>query len=116
MNDRYRVRWTEPAVQSLEAIADRRIQRLILKTGETLAQEPGKKGKPLIGPLTGFRSLRVAGQRYRLIYRVNRGEVMVWIAAAGLRKEGDRRDVYELAHRLLRLGLLGPKTGRNPAD
>lgn len=109
MNTKYEVRWTEQAVQSIENTRDRRIQRLLLRSGDSLAQEPEKKGKPLIGALAGYRSLRVASQRYRLVYRVERELITVWIAAAGLRKEGDRHDVYELAKRLLNLGLLKGK-------
>jgi mRNA interferase RelE/StbE len=102
----YEVQWTEQAVQSLEKVRDRRIQRLILKSGDSLSVEPEKKGKALVGALAGYRSLRVAGQRYRIVYRVERERITVWISAAGLRKEGDRRDVYELAKRLINLGLL----------
>jgi len=104
----YAVRWTDQALGMLREIGDRRIQRLLVEAGKTLAQEPEKKGKPMIGPLSGYRSLRVAGQRYRLIYRIEREKILVWIAAAGIRKEGDRRDVYRLAEKLVRLGLVGP--------
>ncbi len=106
MSAAYEVRWTEQAVRCLEKIRDRRIRGLLVRAGDSLADEPEKKGRPLVGALAGYRSLRVAGQRYRLIYAVERERVKVWIAAAGLRKEGDRRDVYELAKRLLNLGLL----------
>ena len=58
------------------------------------------------GELAGFRSLRAAGQRYRIIYWVERHRVLVMILAVGLRKDGDRSDVYRLAQRLLRLRLI----------
>src|SRR6266704_1107742 len=71
-----------------------------------LAKSPEQQGKPLIGELNGFRSVRAAGQRYRIVYLVERREVVVAIVAVGKRKEGDKRDVYVLARKLLRLGLL----------
>ena len=65
-----------------------------------------KKGKPLTGELAGCGSLRAAGQRFRVVYRVERARVLVLVLAVGLRKEGDRHDVYRLAEKLLRLRLV----------
>jgi mRNA interferase RelE/StbE len=47
----------------------------------------------LVGELVGFRSVRAVGQRYRIIYRVARREVVVIIVAVGRRKHGDTRDI-----------------------
>jgi mRNA interferase RelE/StbE len=71
-----------------------------------LAFEPELQGKALHDDLKGFRSIRAIGQRYRIIYRVERSIVTVNVVAAGIRKEGSREDVYVLARRLLKLGLL----------
>jgi len=46
------------------------------------------------------------GQRYRIIYRVERSAVVVVVVAAGIRKDGSREDVYRVAAKLIRLGLL----------
>jgi mRNA interferase RelE/StbE len=46
------------------------------------------------------------GQRYRIVYRVERSIVTVVVVAAGIRKEGSREDIYRVAARLIRLGLL----------
>ena len=59
-----------------------------------------------MGELAGFRSVHAVGQRYRIVYRVERREVVVVIVAVGRRKARDRNDIYELAKKLLRLGLL----------
>jgi mRNA interferase RelE/StbE len=90
----------------LGAISDRRIPRTIGACIDTLANDPGKQGKPLSGELAGYRRLRAAGQRYRIIYQVDQGRIVVVVVATGLRKEVDKRDVYALAKRLIRLGLL----------
>jgi len=71
-----------------------------------LEQDPEKKGKPLIGELSGFRSLRVAGQRYRIIYRIEKEKIMVSIVALGIRKEGNKKDIYTLAKKLIKLRLI----------
>ena len=73
---------------------------------DQLAESPEQQGKPLVGELAGFRSVRAVGQRYRIVYRVERREVVVVIAAVGRRKARGKNDIYELAKKLLRLGLL----------
>ncbi len=97
---------TPQARLMLETVQDRRVRESIRDRIDGLAQEPEKQGRPLMGDLLGFRSLRAVGQRYRVIYRVEKGKVLVLVVALGIRKEGSKRDVYELARKLLRLRLL----------
>ena len=49
--------------------------------------------------------MRAEAQRYRIIYKVDRQAGRVFILTIGLRKQGDRADVYTLAERLIRFGL-----------
>lgn len=102
----YAIKWTETALEMVEAIPDRRIRAQIVSRVGELAKAPEALGKPLTGELTGFRSVRAVGQRYRIIYRVERRLVTVLVVAVGRRKEGARQDIYELARRLLRQRLL----------
>ena len=95
----------------LTAITDRRLQALPLKRAEGLAAEPEKQGKPLSGDLAGYRSIRAVGQRYRILYRIEQQSVIVVVVALGIRQEDSQRDVYALAQRLARLGLLGAPKG-----
>ena len=90
----------------LETIQDRRVRDKIRDRIDGLAQEPEKQGKSLTGELTGYRSLRAVGQRYRVIYRIEEGKVLVLVMALGVRKEGSGKDIYVLAQKLLRLRLL----------
>ena len=90
----------------LEAVQDRRVRDKIRDRIDGLAEEPEKQGKPLTGELTGYRSLRAVGQRYRIIYRIVEGKVLVLVMALGIRKEGSGKDIYVLAQKLLRLRLL----------
>ncbi len=102
----FTIKWTQTALEMVEAISDRRIRGQILARVDELATAPEALGKPLIGELMGCRAIRAVGQRYRIIYRVERRVVTVLVVAVGRRKEGDRQDVYELARRLLRQRLL----------
>ena len=88
------------------AIPDKRIQRKINQRIEEIAQDPEIIGKPLLGEFAGIYSARAAGHRYRILYRIERRQIIVTVVAAGMRKEKDKRDIYALARRLMRLGLL----------
>ena len=90
----------------LEAITDRRVREKLASMIDSLASDPELRGKPLDDDLAGYRSIRAVGQRYRIIYRVERSEVVVMVVAAGIRKEGSSEDVYRVAAKLIRLGLL----------
>ncbi len=90
----------------LAAITDRRLRDRIRDRIDRLAVEPELQGKALLGELKGYRSLRAAGQRFRIIFRVRQTHVEVLVVAIGRRAEGSREDIYRLAQRLLRLRLL----------
>lgn len=100
----YSIEITDSAAAMLSGIPDRRIRRLLASRIDRLGDEPEKQGRLLGGRLAGLRSSRAVGQRYRIIYRID--EAVVVVLAVGLRRAGDRDDVYALAERLSRLGLL----------
>lgn len=102
----YQIEITPTALEGLKAIDDRRTRRAIVRRIDTLAEEPEKQGKTLRGWLTGFMSIRAAGQRYRVVYKIDKKEKRVLVYTVGIRKEGSRRDVYELAEHLVRRGLI----------
>jgi len=95
------------AEKQLTAIKDTRIRESSSKRINGLRNEPEKQGKPMIGELEGYRSIRAVGQRFRILYKITEETVVVSIVALGIRKEGDKADVYALAKKLMRLGLLG---------
>ncbi len=102
----FTIRWSAQARDMLLSISDRRVREKIYEKVKLLEEEPEKQGKPLTGELSGYRSIRAAGQRYRIIYRKERDKLKVWIVALGIRKEGSKRDIYTLAKKLLRLYLI----------
>jgi len=102
----YTIKWTETALKLAAAIPDQRIKRVISQRVDQLAETPEQQGKPLVGELADFRSVRAVGQRHHIIYRVVRKEVVVTIVAVGRRKHGDTKDIYELARKLLKQRLL----------
>ena len=95
------------ADKQLAAIKDNCIRVSIAKRIDGLRHDPDQQGKPMIGELEGYRSLRAAGQRYRILYKIEASTVIVSIVAVGIRKDGDKTDIYALARKLVRLGLLG---------
>lgn len=103
----FRIALTPTAMKLLSEISDRRIREKIGAVIDRLVEEPEKQGKALLGELAGFRSMRAVGQRYRVIYKVTSEEVLVVIVAVGIRKDGAKNDIYNLAKKLFRVGLLG---------
>ena len=83
----------------LAGIRDRRIRQQIIARLHPLQQHPKSIGKPLLGELAGCYSLRVAAQRYRVIYTIR---MIVLVIAVRIRKAGERRDIYDVARRLIR--------------
>ena len=75
---------------------------MLVRRIDGLTEEPTEKGKALVAELSGFRSIRVA--RYRVLYKVDERRIIV--AAVGIRREGDTKDIYERAKKLLRLKLI----------
>ncbi len=102
----YQIEITPTALEALEAITDRRTRSAIVRRIDTLAEGPEKLGKPLRGWLAGFFSTRAAGQRYRVVYRIEYARKRVLVYMVGIRKEGSRRDIYALAEHLVQRGLI----------
>ena len=102
---RYRILITETCISLIKKLSDKKIQRTILDRIDLLSEEPDKQGKYLVQDLSGFRSVHAAG-RYRIIYKIDKKTVIVYVLAAGIRKEGDKKDIYKIAKKLLNAGLL----------
>ncbi|MCL1493721.1 MAG: type II toxin-antitoxin system RelE/ParE family toxin [Pseudanabaena sp. Salubria-1] len=102
----YRIVIQPTAFKLLKEINDRRIRQKISDRIDKLKESPEMQGNPLLGELDGYYSVRAVGQRYRIIYAIEQAQVTVIIVALGIRKDGSKQDVYNLAKKLLRLGLL----------
>jgi mRNA interferase RelE/StbE len=105
----YKINLAPTALKMLKAISDRRVRRKLVERIDQLKEEPEKQGKPLLGELAGYRSVRAIGQRYRVIYGVDEGNITVIVVAVGIRKAGSKDNIYDLARKLLKLGLVEPK-------
>ena len=95
----YKITITPFAIELLSKIKDKREQQGLKKRIEKLASEPEKQGKALSGKLKEYRSVRALGQRYRIIYRVERSTITVVIVGAGIRKKGARKDIYAILNK-----------------
>ena len=102
----WKVEFTKPALKQLEGIKDKQVRDNLFERIEELSNDPENQGKPLRNELSGLRSVRVIGRRYRIIYRVEREKVVVVVIALGIRKEGDRADIYKIAVKLMRSGYM----------
>ncbi|MDJ0662356.1 MAG: type II toxin-antitoxin system RelE/ParE family toxin [Crocosphaera sp.] len=98
---KYNVQLIPIALELLSKIKDKRIQKALRERIEKLHNEPEKQGKALSGRLKGYRSVRAVGQRYRIIYRVDNNKIVILIIGVGIRKEGNKKDVYSLLEKLI---------------
>lgn len=114
--ERVVVQWTDTAKAGLAKLP-RKVRRGLLDKANELRQasHPKEVHKPLTGPLAGY--FRIAYARYRAIFTVEEERrpnsdtvirVIIRFVAAGIRKEGDRKDIYRLAQKLLDLGMIDP--------
>jgi len=108
------IQWTETAKECLRKLPLKVRRGLLNKADQLLeCEDPRKVFKPLVGPLQGY--YRITYSRYRAIYWVDeeilvngdvRLRIIVRFVAAGIRKEGDKKDIYRFALRMLKLGIL----------
>jgi mRNA interferase RelE/StbE len=115
--DRITIQWTEIAKGALAKLPPKVRRGLLEKASELRGvEDPAAVNKPLVGLLAGYH--RICYSRYRAIYTVERVkladktfevQIKVLFVAAGVRKEGDKNDVYRLAQRLVKLGIIRPK-------
>ncbi len=75
----YRIELTLLALEMLAEVNDQRHREGLTNRIEKLKSEPEKQGKPLGDILKGYRSVRAVGERYRIIYKVDRNLIVVLI-------------------------------------
>ena len=96
----YKIALTDLATQMLKEIPDKRIQRKLAERIDRLAHDPEQQGKPLRGILSGYRSVRAVGQRYRIVFKIKEQQVIVQVVGIGIRKEGSKTDIYDRLQKL----------------
>ena len=101
MEQEYEVLYTDDAADMLAEIQDRRVQKKLSDMVDSLVESPESRGKALLRDLFGFRSIRAIGQRYRIVYTVDTVSLQVIIVGVGIRRDGDRGDIYEQMRRVI---------------
>ena len=98
---RFEIDLTPEALADLDAVTDTRVRGKLEDRIDALEENPGLQGKPLAGVLSGYRSVRAVGQRYRIVYAIDETVDAVTVVVIGIRKDGDRRDAYRVAEKRL---------------
>lgn len=101
----WKVKILSPAKEHMKGIKDRRIQERLASALRRLEDAPAQQGKLLSGELADYHSVRAVSQRYRIIYYLHQDSGIVFVVGVGIRKEGDKNDVYTQTKKLLRRGL-----------
>ena len=96
---RYKI-WLHPEVISIDSkrFDNKTKEKIKAKCLQVLTHEPQLAGEPLRPPLQNYRKL-VVFNNYRVVYRVQKTEVIVFVLAVGIRRD---LEVYETALRRLR--------------
>ncbi len=76
-------------------------EKIKKKITDLLSFSPEEVGEPLRFQLTGYRKLKIF-DKYRIIYRVEKDKVMVFVLAVGIRRDSE---VYTEAVARLTKGL-----------
>jgi mRNA interferase RelE/StbE len=97
----YEIQFSPLALEMLEAVQDKRELVKLRDRINQLKLEPDKQGKALTDNLAGLRSVRAAGQRYRIVYEIEEETIVVLVIGVGRRKDGDKKDIYRLLGKLL---------------
>lgn len=66
--------------------------------------EPEKKGEALVGKLKGLHSLHYS--RFRIVYRIDKQELIVVVVGTGWHESDSRRDIYKLIEKALNTGII----------
>jgi mRNA interferase RelE/StbE len=96
----YQIQLTLLALEMLSEVKDKRQRQALSDRIDKLKADPKKQGKPLSGKLKNYRSIRAVGQRYRIVYKVDSEQVIVLIVGVGIRRQGDKSDIYAILNRL----------------
>jgi mRNA interferase RelE/StbE len=106
-----------PYLTVFQTIRDDRLQTLDRCRQRYAEAQQKKVAEHFRCQIPFYVSLRAVGQRYRIIYRIEREKPMVWVIALGIRKEGSKRNIYTLAKKLLKIYFKkrSVKTERHPS-
>jgi mRNA interferase RelE/StbE len=96
---RYKIKLHEAVIsEDSKKIDVRTKEKIKQKCLELLSWHPEEAGEPLRPPLGRYRKLEIFNS-YRVVYRVEREEVIVFILAVGIRRDAE---VYEVALKRLK--------------
>ena len=96
----YRVVIARRALESLDAVLNRRLAEELAQHLSDLATDPEERGWPLAGELKGYRCLGTAGGWFRIVYRVVASTVEVVLGSVGQVRAADVREVRARARTL----------------
>ena len=102
MEKNYKILLTPEAEKMIKSL-DGAQRKIITKAVRKLKESP-ELGKPLIDELIGLRSYKAG--RFRVVYKISEKDIAIIIMGAGIRKEGDKKDIYLLLKKLAKAGLL----------
>lgn len=97
----WKIETTAPFEEAFKRLKNPKIQKTILSRIKELPRDPINLSYPLTAELAGLRATRAFGQRYRVIFSLEESNAKIVLLLVGIRKDGDKLDIYQLATKLL---------------
>jgi mRNA interferase RelE/StbE len=97
----YEIYLTPLAFETLAAVTQQSDRHHLCDRVQQLGRHPDHQGTPLIGKLFGYRSIRALNDRYRIIYRVEKDTVVVFLVGDGQRSDIREDDLDTVLTRFL---------------
>jgi len=94
------------ALEALDRIDDPQVQKEVIRWIDSLGKKPEDQGKALAGELSSYRSLKVSGTGFRIIYRVEGERVVVYTVAEGITRMMVSPSFHSLTRQMIRTRLL----------
>jgi mRNA interferase RelE/StbE len=91
---KYKIKLHPAVIQEDSALLNaKQKEKIKAKCITLLSTHPNEVGEPLRSHLSGYRKLKIFND-YRIVYKVDDNEVIVYIIAVGIRRD---EEVYEIA-------------------
>jgi mRNA interferase RelE/StbE len=90
---KYKVRFADETKKEFRKVGHAARVDILSSIEKKLTTKPHEYGEPLVRELAGYRKLPVG--QWRVLYYVEKGQILVLVLAVGKRAEGDNENIYD---------------------
>ena len=90
---KYKVRFADEIKKEFRKLGHSARVAILSSVEKMPTTKPDEYGEPLVRELVGYRKLPVG--QWRVVYYVDKGQILVLVLAVGKRAEGDNENIYD---------------------